>query len=79
MSALMGGCSTPISALAQVNGDEILFEGNVVSPDGKEKLEIKRSFTLNEVDDAGGIVAKELIGLGADKILNKLSNFKEKE
>lgn len=38
---LMGGCSTPISALAVIQKDEIIFKGNVLSLDGKEKIEVE--------------------------------------
>ncbi len=38
---LLGGCSTPISALAQVKNDSIIFKGNILSVDGKEKVEVE--------------------------------------
>ena len=31
LSGLMGGCSTPISALAEIKKDKILFKGNICS------------------------------------------------
>jgi hydroxymethylbilane synthase len=33
LSGLMGGCSTPISALAEVKGGEVIFKGEIVNPD----------------------------------------------
>ncbi|MEJ7822786.1 MAG: hydroxymethylbilane synthase, partial [Chitinophagaceae bacterium] len=35
LRTLLGGCSTPISALAEVKNDKIIFKGNICSPDGK--------------------------------------------
>src|SRR5215213_9848842 len=42
LSTLLGGCSTPISALAEVKGEEVHLKGNIVSPDGKQKVSIER-------------------------------------
>jgi len=44
---LMGGCATPISALAQIQGDEIFFKGNVVSLDGREKVDISTTVSVS--------------------------------
>lgn len=32
LSGLMGGCSTPISALAEVNNGEVIFKGQIIDP-----------------------------------------------
>ncbi|HEY0041100.1 MAG TPA: hydroxymethylbilane synthase, partial [Flavisolibacter sp.] len=34
LRVLMGGCSTPISALAEIDGNTVSFRGNICSPDG---------------------------------------------
>ncbi|MBO9572745.1 MAG: hydroxymethylbilane synthase [Chitinophagaceae bacterium] len=44
LRALMGGCTTPISALAIKNGDIINFHGSICSDDGKEIKETKKVF-----------------------------------
>ena len=36
LQALMGGCATPISALATIESDELRFKGNMLSPDGTQ-------------------------------------------
>jgi hydroxymethylbilane synthase len=38
LRALLGGCSTPISALAEIEDGELYFIGNVLSPDGRSKV-----------------------------------------
>ena len=43
---LLGGCSTPISALAVIENDKIIFKGNICSPDGKKKIEIEKNISL---------------------------------
>src|SRR6478752_7363780 len=42
LRALMGGCSTPIGALAQIEGGDLLFKGNILSPDGTQKATIEK-------------------------------------
>ncbi|HJU45935.1 MAG TPA: hydroxymethylbilane synthase [Chitinophagaceae bacterium] len=44
LASLMGGCTTPISALAIKQDDEILFKGNICTPDGVESRDIKKVF-----------------------------------
>src|SRR5450432_659930 len=35
LSTLLGGCSTPIGALAEIEGEEIFFRGNLLDPAGE--------------------------------------------
>jgi hydroxymethylbilane synthase len=72
----LGGCSTPISALAQIIEGKIYFKGNILSVDGKEKVDIEKNITLNNSEDAGSFVAKELLQMGADKIVNAIQHAK---
>jgi hydroxymethylbilane synthase len=72
LRALMGGCSTPISALATVEEDQILFQGNVLSPDGKNKIDIKQAVPMAEADDLGTIVGNTLLSQGAKAILEAI-------
>ena len=41
LSALGGGCSLPVGALATISAEGIALHGRVVSPDGAKKLEVK--------------------------------------
>jgi hydroxymethylbilane synthase len=74
LSALMGGCSTPISALAEVREDEVLFKGNVVSPDGKEKIEVEKKIALADAANLGMAAAKEILLKGGDVIVQRIRN-----
>src|SRR4051812_13940349 len=47
LRSLMGGCSTPIGALAQIEDGDLLFKGNILSPDGIHKASIERRIDLN--------------------------------
>jgi hydroxymethylbilane synthase len=74
LRALLGGCSTPISALAQAEDNRIFFQGNILSPDGKEKAEIEKILTMAEASDAGKKLAEELLNYGGRQIADKLKN-----
>ncbi len=72
LRALMGGCSTPISAHAQMHLNHISFEGNVCLPDGSEMAEVSCTFDHNEVQDAGFVAAEKLLANGGRRIVEKL-------
>lgn len=61
LRALLGGCSTPISALAVIQNDTIIFKGNICSPDGKKKIEIEKTVSVKDRDESGIAAADELL------------------
>ena len=71
---LMGGCATPISALAQIQGDEIFFQGNVVSLDGKEKVDISATVSVSVGPEIGTEAGQEILGMGAAEIIQAIRN-----
>lgn len=70
LRALMGGCATPISALAEVEGDEVIFRGNILSVDGTEKVEVRKKATIIDSLTLGKDAATELLSNGGQKILD---------
>lgn len=76
LRALLGGCSTPISALASIVDDKVRFEGNILSLDGKEKASIEKTIAINNSDNLGVIAAKELLANGGQAIADKIRNAK---
>jgi len=70
LRALLGGCSTPISGLARVESGEIVFEGNILSKDGRQKKEITKRAAVTDAADLGTIAANELLANGGQEILN---------
>lgn len=68
LRALMGGCSTPISALAYKQGDVIHFHGNNCSPDGSEIKQTRKTFI-----DTRSFIKTE--PLPAQEIGEKLKKF----
>ncbi len=71
LRSLMGGCSMPISAFAKVEGDDIIFKGNVLSADGQQKVEIERVFPLDSTYRIGRLCAWDILEHGASDILKK--------
>lgn len=71
---LLGGCSTPISALAQVKNSNVIFKGNILSLDGKEKVEVKKTAPIHEAAGLGKIAAEYLLANGGQKIADDIRN-----
>ena len=76
LRALLGGCSTPISALASIINGEVHFEGNILSLDGKEKANIEKTIAINNSNNLGVIAAKELLENGGQSIADNIQNAK---
>jgi hydroxymethylbilane synthase len=72
LKVLMGGCSTPISALAEVKGGEVAFRGNVLSVNGKERSEIEKTVALDNARELGITAGKEILSMGAGKIIEQI-------
>lgn len=74
LQTLMGGCATPISALARMEGEQVHFVGNILSPDGRQKVEISLQANRKEADRLGITAARQLIQNGGQAILETLDN-----
>jgi len=68
LRGLMGGCSTPVSALAQRNRDEVYFRGSILSPDGSKKIAIEKRVALSQTETLGQTAAEELLENGGREI-----------
>lgn len=74
LSALMGGCSTPISALAVIENNEIRFQGNILSPDGAALVAYNEKFPIDKGNLAGNIAAGQILKRGGDVLISKMKN-----
>lgn len=70
LRALMGGCSTPISALAEVQDGMVQFHGNILSLDGREKKEVRMYAPVPDADKLGTEAGAELLRDGGQQILD---------
>lgn len=74
LKVLEGGCSAPIGAYAWMENGLLHFKGNLLSPDGREKLEVTHTAKMGEAFDLGTVAAAELLVQGAAQILTPLRN-----
>lgn len=77
LKTLLGGCSTPISALAVFENNKIVFKGNVCGVNGKEKFDIYKEADVANYTDVGVNAAEELLqNEDAKKIIYDIRNAK---
>jgi len=74
LRTLLGGCSTPISALAVEENGYIHFKGNILSLDGSEKAEIEKKVEKGSAERLGVLSAKELLIEGGQAIADSIRN-----
>jgi hydroxymethylbilane synthase len=74
LRTLLGGCSTPISALAQINNGEIILKGNILSLDGKDKVEVEMTYPGINARDMGILAAHQLLNKGGQSIADSIRN-----
>ena len=74
LRTLLGGCSTPISALAEVKNDEICFKGNILSVDGKQKADVEKKIAIDKAGNLGKEAAEDLLNKGGRKIAEEIRN-----
>ena len=74
LNTLMGGCSTPISALAQVENGRLHFQGAIHATDGAAALHTEKTATNDEMEHTGMLAAKELLDKGAGELVTKSRN-----
>ncbi len=64
LRALDGSCRTPIAGLAELDGDRLLFRGEIIRPDGSERHAAARSGSAAEAAAMGLDAAEELRARG---------------
>ena len=69
------GCSTPISAFAEIKNEHVFFKGNILSLDGKEKAEVEMIEPIeSSIHDLGIKAAQKLLENGGLAIAEKIRN-----
>ena len=75
LRSLMGGCTTPISALARIDGNYLRFVGQLMSLDGREKIEVEKTININLAEDVGIIAAQEILQKGGHAIIQNIKSI----
>lgn len=60
LAGLDGSCRTPIAGLAEIQGDRLLFRGEIIRPDGSEAMTVQRDGSLTDGAEIGTDAAKDL-------------------
>jgi hydroxymethylbilane synthase len=74
LSALMGGCSTPISAHANITGDELHFRGEILSLDGQQKASLDTKIQLDQAYNYGKTAADQILAQGGQAIVDAMKH-----
>ena len=74
LRTLLGGCSTPISGLAEIKNNEVHFTGNILSLDGKLIAGINSSDLVARAHEMGINAANRLLNTGGKVIADGISN-----
>ncbi len=74
LRTLLGGCSTPISALAEIRNEILFFKGNILSIDGKQKAAIEKEYSVAQIENSGINAARELLEMGGKKISEEIQH-----
>ncbi len=72
LRTLMGGCSTPISALAEIKNEQLIFRGSIFSVDGRQRAEVERTVSIANATNIGNEAAKELLNNGGQAIADTI-------
>lgn len=73
LTGLMGGCSTPISALAEIRNGKVHFEGNIVSPDSYHSAQCSyQDWKIESSSDLGFDAALKILSGGGQEIIERL-------
>jgi hydroxymethylbilane synthase len=71
---LLGGCTTPISAYAYIQDEQLHFEGNLCNLHGTLSLSVSHQVPLAETAGLGTSAAKEILAQGGDAIIEEIKN-----
>jgi hydroxymethylbilane synthase len=74
LRALAGGCSTPISALAEIESNDIVLKGNVFSPDGLLSAHVEKRLPIATAAAMGDLAAIDLLEAGGKEILEQMKH-----
>jgi hydroxymethylbilane synthase len=74
LRTLLGGCSTPISGLAEIKNNEVHFTGNILSLDGKLIARVNASDLIARAHEMGVNAADHLLNSGGKSIADSIRN-----
>jgi hydroxymethylbilane synthase len=77
LELMNGGCSVPISALAKIKDNKLLFVASISSFDGSNIVTVEDKFNIDDLN-SGEKMFKKILKNGGEKILQDLKKENEK-
>lgn len=79
LNKLEGGCTAPIGAIATINNNQLHFKGCLFSLDGKTRLDVVESFSLNDLHSNGleqfaATLANTILNNGGKKLMSAIKS-----
>lgn len=68
---LMGGCTAPIGALAEIRNDTVYFRGNLLSQDGQTLLEVAQSAAVDAARSLGIHCGEKILQQGGLRLVDE--------
>ncbi|MER3417057.1 MAG: hydroxymethylbilane synthase [Gemmataceae bacterium] len=69
LRALGGGCSLPVAAWARYQDNQLVLDGAILSPDGRQRLDAQVRGVPEEAEKLGLELARRLLDAGAEALL----------
>ena len=69
LAHLRAGCHAPVGAATRIEGEQLVLEGVVLSPDGKERIFATETGRSDNAVSLGQLVADRLLRQGADRLI----------
>ncbi|MFL1894330.1 hydroxymethylbilane synthase [Aquimarina sp. 2-A2] len=71
---LEGGCTAPIGALAQLDGETLVFKGALFSLDGTQKFVVDKTIAISDSKGFGARCADEILTSGGADLMRSIKN-----
>lgn len=69
LATLKAGCHAPVGVMCQEDGEQLSFQGVVLSADGRQRFDVSLAATIDQHRQLGVDAAQQLIIQGADQVL----------
>lgn len=74
LAATQGGCSIPLGAYAQIQGDTIIIDAMVCDIEGEKYIRLSKTGPIDEAKICAEKLAQELLTSGGQEILDQIRN-----
>jgi len=72
LRTLLGGCSTPISALAEIEDGDVYFSGQLLSIDGRQNVSVEKILPVGIAWGIGKTAGEDLLQRGGQAIADSI-------